>query len=52
MDPDVIVGIVGVVVLLILMIIRCPISFALLLVGTGGLIYFMGLSPAITYIPS
>lgn len=52
MDPDVIVGIVGVAVLLILMIIRCPISFALLLVGTGGLVYFMGLSPAITYIPS
>lgn len=52
MDPDIIAGIVGVAVLLVLMIIRCPISFALLIVGTGGLAYFMGLGPAITYIPA
>ena len=52
MDPDIIAGIVGVAVLLVLMIIRCPISFALLIVGTGGLTYFMGLGPAITYIPA
>lgn len=52
MHPDVMAGIVGIAVLLILMIIRCPISFALLSVGTGGLIYFMGLDPAITYIPT
>lgn len=52
MDPDIIAGMVGVAVLLLLIIVRCPISFALLFVGTGGLIYFMGLVPAITYIPS
>lgn len=52
MHPDVIAGIVGIAVLLILMIMRCPISFALLSVGTGGLVYFMGLDPAITYIPT
>jgi tripartite ATP-independent transporter DctM subunit len=52
MDPDIIAGIVGVSVLLLLMILRCPIAFALLLVGTGGLMYFMGLNPAITYIPT
>jgi len=52
MDPDVIAGIVGVAVLLLLMIIRCPISFALLIVGTGGLIYFMGLGHALAYIPA
>jgi TRAP-type mannitol/chloroaromatic compound transport system permease large subunit len=52
MDPDIIAGMVGVAVLLLLIIVRCPISFALLFIGTGGLIYFMGLVPAITYIPS
>jgi C4-dicarboxylate transporter DctM subunit len=52
MEADLIAGIVGVAALLILMILRCPIAFALLLVGTGGLIYFMGLDPAIMYIPS
>ena len=52
MDADLIAGIVGVAALLILMILRCPIAFALVLVGTGGLIYFMGLEPAITYIPT
>ena len=46
MDPDIIAGMVGVAVLLLLIIIRCPISFALLFIGTGGLIYFMGLVPA------
>lgn len=47
-------GIAGIIVtiVLVLMIIRCPISFALLIVGTGGLAYFMGLGPAITYIPA
>jgi C4-dicarboxylate transporter DctM subunit len=52
MDADLIAGIVGIAALLILMILRCPIAFALLLVGTGGLIYFMGLDSAIIYIPS
>jgi len=52
MDADLIAGIVGIAALLILMILRCPIAFALLLVGTGGLIYFMGLDPAIVYIPT
>ena len=52
MDADLIVGIVGIAILLILMVLRCPIAFALVLVGTGGLVYFMGLEPAITYIPT
>lgn len=52
MDADLIAGIAGVAALLILIILRCPIAFALLLVGTGGLVYFMGLAPAITYIPT
>jgi len=52
MDADLIAGLVGIAALLILMVLRCPIAFAMLLVGTGGLIYFMGLDPAITYIPS
>lgn len=52
MDADLIVGLVGIGILLILMVLRCPIAFALVLVGTGGLVYFMGLEPAITYIPT
>ncbi len=52
MDADLIAGIVGVAALLMLMILRCPIAFALLLVGTSGLVYFIGLDPAITYIPT
>ncbi len=52
MDPDLMAGIVGIVVLLILMVLRCPIAFALVLVGTGGLVYYMGLVPAITYVPA
>jgi C4-dicarboxylate transporter DctM subunit len=52
MDPDLIVGIVGIAILLALMVLRCPIAFALVLVGTGGLVYYMGLEPAVTYIPA
>lgn len=52
MNPDILAGIVGVAILLLLILIRCPISFALVLVGTGGLIYFMGLGHATTYIPT
>jgi tripartite ATP-independent transporter DctM subunit len=44
-------GIVGVALLLFLMIVRCPISFSLLFVGTVGLIYFMGLHSAIIFVP-
>lgn len=52
MDADLIVGLVGIGILLILMVLRCPIAFALVLVGTGGLVYFMGLGPAVTYVPA
>jgi len=52
MNADVIAGIMGVALLLIIVIIRCPMSYAMLSVGTGGLIYFMGLDAAITYIPT
>lgn len=51
MPSDLVVGIIGVAVLLFLMVIRCPISFALLFVGTTGLMYFMGVHPAATFIP-
>lgn len=52
MDSEVIAGIVGIAALLVMIVLRFPISFALLIVGTGGLIFFYGIAGATSYIPN
>ena len=52
MESDIIAGIVGIAALLVMIALRCPISFALLTVGMGGMVYFMGLGSTINYIPT
>ena len=45
------IGIIGVIVLLIMIILRFPIAFALVTVGCVGLVYLYSLSQALYYIP-
>ena len=51
MDTDIIAGIAGIVILVILIALRFPIAFALLIVGLGGLAYFYGVGSALAHIP-